>query len=102
MSLAEGETVLSRRNDRPDEPAGYHIVAKLEKNRIHFQPHNEYGLYILAFFILLELLPLITLVYVVGVQTEARMQVRSNLISTQEDVFLASYSSDPLRSVEPL
>jgi hypothetical protein len=39
---------------------------------------------------------------VVGVQTEANKQARSNLISTQEDVFLESYSTDPRRSIEPL
>ena len=67
-----------------------------------FQRYKGYGLYTLAFFTLLEVLPLTTLVYVMGIQTDARTEVRSNLISTQEDVFLASYSTDPRRSMEPL
>ncbi len=41
MSLAEGETIYARRQDRPADPPSYYIVAKLEKTRIHFKPHND-------------------------------------------------------------
>jgi hypothetical protein len=41
MSVAEGETVYSRRQDRPKDTPNYYVVAKLEKNRIHFQPHHD-------------------------------------------------------------
>ena len=40
-SLAEGETIFSRRQDRSAEPSRYYVVSKLEKNRIHFQPVND-------------------------------------------------------------
>ena len=45
MSLSEGETLFCRRADRPDEPASYFIVAKLDRKAggrqdvIHFAPH---------------------------------------------------------------
>ncbi|HPD31060.1 MAG TPA: type II CRISPR RNA-guided endonuclease Cas9, partial [Phycisphaerae bacterium] len=43
MSLAEGETIYARRKDRPEEPASYFVVCKLDKAgnscRIHFAPH---------------------------------------------------------------
>jgi len=41
MSLAEGEMIHARRKDRPDEPASYYVVCKLDKagNRIHCAPH---------------------------------------------------------------
>jgi len=43
MSLAEGEMIHARRKGRPDEPASYFVVCKLDKAgcscRIHFAPH---------------------------------------------------------------
>jgi CRISPR-associated endonuclease Csn1 len=43
MSLAEGEMIHARRNDRPDERPDYFVVCKLDKlgssSRIHFAPH---------------------------------------------------------------
>jgi hypothetical protein len=43
MSLAEGEMIFARRKDRPEEPADYYVVCKLDKagnsSRIHFAPH---------------------------------------------------------------
>jgi len=43
LSLAEGEMIYARRKDRPDEPAEYYVVCKLDKSgnssRIHFAPH---------------------------------------------------------------
>jgi CRISPR-associated endonuclease Csn1 len=41
LSLAKGETIFSRRQDRPAEPARYYVVSKLNKKVIHFQPVND-------------------------------------------------------------
>ena len=41
MSLAEGETIHSRRQDRPKETATYYIVAKLRNNRIFLKAHTD-------------------------------------------------------------
>lgn len=66
-----------------------------------FQKAPEFGIYTLVFFLLLEIFPLSTLVYVVGVHMEARKQAQSELIPAQEDVFLESYSTD-VKQMNPL
>lgn len=41
MSLAEGETIYSRRQDRPEDPPRYYVVAKLGNNRIFFKADSD-------------------------------------------------------------
>ena len=71
-----------------------------------FQPSPLYALYTLAFFTMLELVPLVVLVYVIEVQTTTSSACNTQIQSTlDEDVFLASYTAVPLepqRYVDPI